>query len=162
MSTLQLLKASCSGRIGGHPRAAAPGAGLGGAVDRAAALRANGNECVAIGAGAGVVRDAPAAAAVGGKRSLGLKRANGRVAAVPARSIPVLGNLSRRQAHPPDRTCGSVAATLYGWGRHSITAFDAGRLIQVAVGLAKGTGALFTNRAGCSANARSSATCRAA
>ena len=73
-----------------------------------------------------------------------------------------LRNLSRRQARPSDRTCGSVVPALYDWGRHSGTAFGVGRLIRAAVGLAKGTGALLTNRAGCSANARSSATCRAA
>ena len=41
-----------------------------------------------------------------------------------------------------------VVPARYGWGRHSVTAFGAGRLIQVAVGLARGTGALSTNRAG--------------
>lgn len=45
--------------------------------------------------------------------------------------------------------------------RHSGTAFGEGRLIQVAVGLARATGALLTNRAGYSANAQSSATCLA-
>ena len=73
-----------------------------------------------------------------------------------------LQNLSRRQARPSDRTFGSVVPTCYDWSRHSGTAFGVGRLIQVAVGLARGAGALLTNRAGCSANARSSATCRAA
>ena len=38
------------------------------------------------------------------------------------------------------------------WGWHLVTAFGAGRLIQAAV----------ANRAGCSANARSGATCRTA
>ena len=42
----------------------------------------------------------------------------------------------------------------YDRGWHLVTAFGAGRLIQVAVGSEKGAGALLTNRAGCSANAR--------
>jgi len=50
----------------------------------------------------------------------------------------------------------------YDRGRHLLTAFGEGRLIQVAMGSEKGAGALLTNRAGCSANAQSSATCRTA
>jgi hypothetical protein len=56
----------------------------------------------------------------------------------------------------------SVSPARYDLGQHSGTAFGVGGLIQVAAGLAIGTGALLTNRAGCSANARSSVTCRAA
>ena len=73
-------------------------------------------------------------------------------------STAVLQHLSRGHARPPDRTFGSVAIRPYGWGRHSGTVFGVGRLIHVAVGLAMGTGALLTKRAGCSANARSSVT----
>jgi len=42
----------------------------------------------------------------------------------------------------------SVVPARDDWGWHSVMAFGAGRLIQVAVGLAKGTGTLLTNRAG--------------
>jgi hypothetical protein len=44
----------------------------------------------------------------------------------------------------------------------AMTEIGIGRLIQAAVGLARGTGAVLTNRAGCSANARSRVTRRAA
>ena len=41
-----------------------------------------------------------------------------------------------------------VAAARYGWGRHSVTTFGVGGLIQAAVGLSGGVGGLLTKRSG--------------